>query len=504
MPSIVKTKGSGGKGLESYQVESEGTMADVAIKEVEGESVKAYILSVEKISEATAVYLEDVKNELLKKTSISKSEITNLAEFMSLKARLHKEALMMIKEEFPSISEKDHNFVASTMVQEMLGLGKIEYLLNDDNIEEVCVNGARSPVWVYSRKYGWLKTNVVIENESSIRAYASSIGRRVGRQITVNEPVLDAHLLTGDRVNATLAPISSFGNTITIRKFSRKPWTITDLLLNRTMSVEAAAFLWLCIQYELNVVVAGGTASGKTSFLNVLTSFFPPNQRAVSIEQTREIVLPSDLQWVPLLVREPTSEGTGEVSMLELMVNSLRMRPDRIVVGEIRRSDEALVLFEAMHTGHSVYSTLHAETAGETMKRLISRPIEIPPVMLQSLHLIAVMYRDRRSGTRRLFEIHEVLPIEREDRTVTRALFRWKPASDEVRREETPLRSMDIIRTFARMDDQQIARELAEREEVLRWLMKNNVTDVDEVGSVFSMYFSDREALAKKMAGGKK
>jgi flagellar protein FlaI len=271
------------------------------------------------------------------------------------------------------------------------------------------------------------------------------------------------------------------------------------MLKNKTMSYESAAFLWLCIQYEMNLIVAGGTASGKTSFLNVLSAFFPQNQRVISIEQTREIVLPSKLQWVPLIVREPTIEGKGEVSMLDLMMNSLRMRPDRIVVGEIRREQEASVLFEAMHTGHSTYSTFHAETGLETMKRLVNKPIEIPPVVLESLHLIAVMYRDRRSGIRRLFEIIEILPQERKDVSNTRTLFRWKPGSDQIKAEEPSIRCMDVLKTFTRMDEKEIAAELEERANILKWLVREDINDVEKTGEIISLYYSDPQALMKRM-----
>lgn len=490
---------------DKYIVESEATKAEVSIGAKTGEPVKEYMVNLPSISESTELYLEEIKNDLLKNITISKTDVGSIEEFDELKKKIHREATLKIKEELTSVAARDQQFIASMIVQEMLGLGRIEFLLNDDQIEEICVNGAKRPVWVYHKRHGWLKTNIRIENEARIRAYASTIGRRVGRQITVNQPLLDAHLLSGDRVNATLNPISIFGNTITIRKFSRKPWTITDHLANKTISYESAAFIWLCIQYELNLVVAGGTASGKTSFLNVLSSFFPPNQRVISIEQTREITLPSGLQWVPLLVRQSTSEGKGEVGMLDLMVNSLRMRPDRLLVGEIRRAEEASVLFEAMHTGHSVYSTLHAETASETMKRLINKPIEIPPVVLESLHLIAVMYRDRRSGIRRLFELNEVLPMERKEKSTTKPLFRWRPSGDTIRQEENSVRCLDLVKTFARMDDREISQDLKERESVLKWLVKKDVRDVDEVGKAISEFYTEPESLFKKILsrGGK-
>ena len=152
---------------------------------------------------------------------------------------------------------------------------------------------------------------------------------------------MDAHLKTGDRVNATLSPISSKGNTITIRKFAVRPWTITDFVKENTISYEAAALLWMAVQNELSIIIAGGTASGKTSMLNGIANFFPPNQRILSLEDTRELVLPKILHWVPLETRLPNPEGKGGITMFDLVVNSLRMRPDRVLVGEIRKRAEA-------------------------------------------------------------------------------------------------------------------------------------------------------------------
>ncbi|MCX6777364.1 MAG: type II/IV secretion system ATPase subunit [Candidatus Micrarchaeota archaeon] len=244
------------------------------------------------------------------------------------------------------------------------------------------VNSAKEPLWVYHAKYGWLKSNFKFESEEQIANYASIIARKVGRQISTLAPLLDAHLGGGERANATLFPISTKGNGITIRKFSKNPWTMVRLLKGKLLSVEAAALLWLCMQYEMNIIVGGGTASGKTSILNALLIFTPPNQRVISIEDTRELLLPDFLQWTPLVTRLPNPEGKGEVTMLDLMVNSLRMRPDRIVLGEIRRQREAEVLFEAMHTGHAVYATLHADNAEQVKNRMSTPPINLPESML--------------------------------------------------------------------------------------------------------------------------
>jgi flagellar protein FlaI len=420
-----------------------------------------------------------------------------------LKKKFNDLALRLVKEKIPRLNESKAQELAGHMVQELLGLGDLEFLLQDDLLEEVCVNSARQPIWVYHKKYGWCKSSLHIETESKVWDYASMIGRRVGRQITSQDPLLDAYLPSGDRVNATLSPVTMFGNTITIRKFARKPWTITDLMISKTINEDVAAFIWLAMQYELNILVSGGTGSGKTSMLNVVCSFIPQNQRVISIEQTREITLPTYLQWVPMVVREGGRDNRGQVSMLDLMVNSLRMRPDRIIVGEIRRSEEAEVLFEAMHTGHSVYATMHAETVFETFKRLVSPPIELPEVVLESLHFVLAMYRDRRSGIRRVFEIGELIPSEHGENVRANIVYRWRPSRDTIEEENPSIRLLETLRTYTRMDDDEIKRSLKERAKVLHYLAAKKIDTVDEVSRVIQDFYENPDKLMKKVSANK-
>ncbi len=335
------------KVIDEYKVVADDVIAKVEIKYLLNEFVSIYNLKVPEIEVGTAALLDKVKERLIAQIPIKSAEIFDLSALENLKQRLYNAGRDMIKKELPNAKEEIIGYLISTAIHEMLGLGKFEIMLADGNLEEIVINNSSEPAWVYHKNHGWLKTNIKIERESNIFNLASSIGRRVGRQITVLNPLMDAHLPTGDRVNATLFPISTRGNTISIRKFRRKPFTITDLIENKTISLDLAAFLWLVVQYEMNMLISGGTATGKTSILNVIMSFVQPNHRIISIEDTRELLLPNFLHWVPLNTREPNPEGKGNVSMLDLLINSLRMRPDRIVVGEIRRAREAEVLFEA-------------------------------------------------------------------------------------------------------------------------------------------------------------
>ena len=396
----------------------------------------------------------------------------------------------LINKHFPDADEKTANFLKSYLIQRSLGLGSIEILMDDINLEEIAINDAEEPVWVYHVKFGWLKTTIMLTSEDQIRHYAAMIGRRVGRQLTILEPLMDAHLRGGDRVNATLEPISVKGNTITLRKFAAKPWTITDFISDSTISAEAAALIWLGVQFELSTLISGGTATGKTSMLNVVANFFPPNQRIISIEDTREIQLPKFLHWVPMVTRLPNPEGKGEVSMLDLLVNSLRMRPDRIIVGEIRRKREAEVLFEAIHTGHSVYATVHANDTRETITRLTNPPIEIPKTMLPAISMIVVQYRNRITGVRKTFQIAELLP-DSEPNVLIQLDIR-KGVLKKVANSKALISTIELFTGFTRNE---LNKSLTEKEAVLKWLVKNNINTVDTVGRVMAEYYTNKDNL---------
>lgn len=484
------------KDVESYKVNSEGIEASVSIKKT-SDFVLIYELKFPEIGAGTYALLDKIRTMLLIEIPVKPGELLDLTSIENMKKKFFEKGLEFLKREMPYVDENTQRYLIGYLMQEMFGLGKIEFLLADPNLEEVVINGTKEPVWVYHKKYGWLKTNLEIKQENEILNYANNIGRKVGRQITLLNPLMDAHLPTGDRVNATLFPISTCGNTITIRKFRRSPWTITDFIENKTLNYEVTALIWLAVQYEMNMIVAGGTASGKTSLLNVFMSFIPPNQRIVSIEDTRELQLPDFLHWVPLTTREPNPEGLGEVTMLSLLVNSLRMRPDRIIVGEIRRAREAEVLFEAMHTGHSVYATLHADTAEQALKRLVNPPIDVPESVIEALHLLAVAFRDRRLGIRRLFQLSEILPGSEKRGPQVNTLYRWKPLKDEILKENDSYRLVEEIRLHTGMTEDEIKKNLEEKVKILKWFVKRQVKDLNSLGRLIAIYYSSPQLIVK-------
>ncbi len=483
---------------DSYRIKVGDTFLNVNISREPKEFVAAYNLETPQIEKATLILLENIRNRLIEEVKVRVEEIVDPKAFEDLKQRYKQTAEKIIQKELPKLSQDEKSTVINYLLHKMLGLGQIEPLFSDDNIEEVVINRADEPVWVYHRKHGWLKTNIRVESEEQIHNFASVIGRRVGREITNLNPLMDARLPSGDRVNSTLFPISTAGNTLTVRKFARTPWTVIDFIDPKinSLSPDIAALLWFGIENEINLLIAGGTGSGKTSMLNSLTAFMPSNQRVISIEDTRELQLPNFLQWIPLATRSPNPEGKGEVTMLELMINSLRMRPDRIIVGEVRRAREAEVLFEAMHTGHSVYSTLHADTIDQTYRRLVNPPINVPEEMLETLHLILVQFRQRRLNIRRTFQVAEVVVPKKAEKGAGvnfNLLYRWEPVKDKMIPVNKSIRIIDELQVRTGMGTNEMEKNLANKEKILRWMLKNNVREINSVGKIVNSYYTDED-----------
>ena len=273
---------------------------------------------------------------------------------------------------------------------------KIASLLLDEGLEEIMVIGDGSPVYVYDKKKGTVAIDMVLEES-----------------VNDSNPLLNARLPDGSRVNATLSTVTPRGSTITIRKFKREPLTIADLIRHKTMSPKLAAFLWVAVEglrtKPANILILGGAATGKTTTLNALSYFIPANERIISIENTMEVSLKHE-HWIPMETRPPSTGTKNEVTMDALLKNALRMRPDRIIVGEVR-GEEALTLFAAMNTGHDgCTATIHANSAREGLARLQNHPMNVPDVMIPVLDIIIAQKKQMEKGKliRRVFEVAEI------------------------------------------------------------------------------------------------
>jgi len=443
--------------LEDYKVKVDN--AEVKVKIMKEREGTIYNLDFPEINIATAALLDEVRQELVSEVSIGLGQAINKEEIEKTKKRFIIEASKILREIIPKIDKKTEDFLIGKLMQDMLGLGEVEFLINDPNLEEVVIPSSTETIRAYHKKYGWLKTNLKVANEDAIVNYANIIARRVGRQINVLTPLLDAHIVSGDR------------------------------------NLDIASLLWLAIEYEMNIIISGGTASGKTVFLNCCMVFMPPNHRIISIEDTRELTLPDHLYWTPLVTRIPNVEGKGGVSMLDLLINSLRMRPDRIILGEMRRQREAEVLFEAMHTGHSVYATLHADTASETISRLTNPPINVPINLLKGVNLNVVMFRDRRRGIRRVYQVAE-FDVGKETASAN-LLYRYIPDKDVIQKHGESLKFFEELSRHTGLSNAQMSNELKIRKNILEWMVKNNISRLHEVSKIMSLYYNDRENLIK-------
>ncbi|HDY74712.1 MAG TPA: CpaF family protein, partial [Euryarchaeota archaeon] len=340
-----------------------------------GEKSLTYLVTLPKLTEDEKKLLGIIGKRAISEINVDPEAIHNYAE---KKKVFTVKVMELINRHYPEIKQATKLWFATFIVQDMIGYGILDPLLSNDDLEEVMLIATHVPVYVYHRKHGMCKTNIIFENSEKAIKIISRIARAVGRRVDASTPLLDARLKDGSRVNATVAPISLGGPSLTIRKFKADPFTVVDIINFNTLSFDLAAFLWLAIDgYEVkpaNILVSGGTGSGKTTTLNCLGSFIPQTNRVLSIEDTAELQLPVN-HWVRLETRPPNIEGTGEITMERLLRNTLRMRPDRIIVGEVR-GPEANTLLTAMNTGQSgSMGTLHANNSRETITRLVNKPM---------------------------------------------------------------------------------------------------------------------------------
>ena len=385
---------------------------------------------------------------------------------------------------------------ADIVSREMGGYGLIDYLLDDDDLEEVMIVPPDRDVYVFHRKYGVLATNILLDSDEYVRNIIERIARDVGRRIDTSFPLLDARLPSGDRVNATLKPASVDGPSLTIRKFREDPYTMVDMLNFDTLDSEAAAFLWFCTEgmraYPANILVSGGTSSGKTTFLNCLSQFIRPTDRVLSIEDTAELQLPLE-HWIRMETRPPGIEGTGEISMDVLLKNALRMRPDRIIVGEVRHS-EAFTLFTAMNTGHQgSMGTIHANSTEETLVRLMSPPMNVPEQMATALNIIVVLSRimvPKKGLVRKVAEIAEVTGTKKPELNI---LYRWNPFRDSLEPASSRAEIKKRISGFAGMTGKQVDKEIQMRKKVLDAARKEDLNSLDRFSLFVHKYYEDHQ-----------
>ncbi len=450
------------------------------------------------LSENEQKAFDIIRKLLMTELSVSLNEIKSKKD---AERRLKKKIAKMIKQYRLKIPPKNIAKINYYAVRDFVHLGKIEPLMRDHMIEEISCDGTNIPIYVWHREYESIPTNIIFEKDKELNNFSRKLAYICGKHVSMADPIIDASLPDGSRINLTLGhEITKRGSTFTIRRFRADPITIIDLIKFGTVSLDIASFMWYLAEKRTTMLIAGGTASGKTTTLNALASFIMPGQKVVSIEDTQELNLPHE-NWIPAVSRQNfTDTQIGEINQFDLLRAALRQRPDIIIVGETR-GREAYTLFQAMATGHGGFSSIHADSVEATLTRLTSSPMDVPKSLISnSLDVITLQLKLRfeNRSVRRIIQVSEIEKID--DRTgeiITHDVFKWNPKNDI---HEFAGRSIifDKIKERDGETDEKINYELTKRKLALEWMERNNIRDHKEVTKNIMEYYSNPERFYER------
>ena len=417
----------------------------------------------------------------------------------SMMEYIDKTTKLLIEELNLKVSDDSYEKLFYYLYRDFIGINEVEPLLRDYFIEDIECNGVNTPIYIVHRAYRNLKTTLKFEKIEKLASFVEKLAQRSGKYVSYAEPLLDGSLPDGSRVNATYTEdVTSRGPTFTIRKFTKVPWTPTQLIAMNTLSPEMLAYFWLLIQYKSNIFIAGGTASGKTTLLNALAFFIPPESRVVSIEDTRELNLPRE-NWIPAVARTSIGMGkVGEIDLFDLLKNSFRQNPEYVIVGEVR-GKEAFVLFQGMASGHASISTMHADSVDSMIKRLQTPPIELSPTLVNTLDCVAIMTHAivNKKQTRRLREIVEIVNTDKEGTAIVNTPFVWNPAQDIFYFKKESKVFEKISMRFG-IPVSTLQEEFLARAKLMYALYQKKVFDFDEIRKVINDYYKDSKIVLDK------
>jgi archaeal flagellar protein FlaI len=383
-------------------------------------------------------------------------------------------------------------------LRDFVGYGPVDALILDPEVEDISCDGVDVPLFIFHGKYESVKTNVTFADEDALDSFIVMLGQRCAKAVSVSAPILDGTTPEGHRVQATYGrEVTTRGASFTIRRFKERPFTPVDLVAMGTASEEMVAYFWLAAEQGESVIVCGGPAAGKTSTLNAIALFIPPTAKIVSIEDTREVNLPHE-NWIPGATRSGTGDrgadgkAAGEVDMFDLVRAALRQRPNYIIVGEVR-GKETYTMFQAMATGHTTYSTMHADSVKSMVNRLENPPINTPRILLSALNnvIIQIQARTDKGVVRRLKQVLEIVGFEPEtNELITNTVYEWDPATDKfVFKGHSFL--FDKIMELKNFTTDEMDAEFQRRTRVIRWLVESKTTDYRQLWRAIAQYYKD-------------
>lgn len=444
-----------------------------------------------------------LKRGMEKKIDVSLSELDSTSKIVEYLGSKIQEVAQELGIE---ITEQSLKKLMYFIYRDFAGLNELEPLMHDPYIEDIGVSGLHIPTFVVHSKFGSVKTRMIFDEKQKLKNLVVKLAERAGKYVSYAEPLLDGSLPDGSRVNASLTEdVTTKGPTISIRKFQETPYSAIDLIRFGTVDYDIMAYFWLALQYDKSILIAGGTATGKTTFLNSVVTFIPPEQKIVSIEDTRELQLPHE-NWIPSVSRSSFGIGKGteqDIGMYQLLKESFRQNPDYVVVGEVR-GKEASVLFQGMSSGHPSMGTLHASSPRAVVKRLTTPPINLSPSLVETLDIIVISTRARQYGenARRVKGVYEIETITDEGSPRTNQYISWTPIDDtySLRNESNVLNN---IRQQFGYTQSELEQEIKDRVKVLKWMDEKDIHDFSEVAKIVSEYYNDKEMILEAAEEGR-
>ncbi|MEF8799684.1 MAG: type II/IV secretion system ATPase subunit [Halolamina sp.] len=431
--------------------------------------------------------VEDIRDPLLYRADTSAADEETLREELS----------MLLEQYGVEADMSMFHSLLYYLIRDFRGYGKVDPLLNDLHIEDISCDGYDLPIFVYHDEYTDIETNIVFADEA-LDNYVIRLAQQSGRHISVGDPIVETTLPDGSRAELALGEeVTPRGSAFTIRQYAEEPFTPIDLINYETFTVGQMAYFWLCIEHNKSLIFAGGTASGKTTSMNAVSMFIPPRAKVLTIEDTRELSLYHD-NWLSSVTRERLGEGT-DIDMYDLLRSALRHRPEYIIVGEVR-GEEAVTLFQAMNTGHTTFSTMHADSIETVINRLENEPINVPRAMVQSLDMISIQVLTRRDEerVRRGKTIGEIGGIDQRTGELDySAAFQWQSESDTVERQDSSL--LEEIQDDRGWRRERLLRETRNRERFLEFLQKRDVTDYRTFTALINEYYAHPERVMERV-----
>ncbi len=374
--------------------------------------------------------------------------------------------------------------------RDFLGYSKIDVMMRDLRVEDISCDGVGIPLYVWHRDFESIPSNVSFSTKEELASFIVRLAYKSGGQITVAQPIMEGSLPEGYRTHLTLDEVSKRGSTFTIRKFREEPPTIVDLMLWGTISPRIGSYLWICIENLKSLLIVGATASGKTTTLGALAMFMKPELKIVTIEELREIKLPHE-NWIPMVTRESTQEGVAVLGLYDLLKSALRQRPDYIIVGEIR-GEESYTLLQAISTGHGGISTIHADSVLTAVKRMLSKPMDIPGMLLPLMSTLVMMSRVKigEKYARRMINISEMVGFNEQSKTPQlNPLFEWTGELKDTFEMKGQSNVFKQIADTKHIPEEDVYSDMEKKQQILEWLLNKKIRAYKDVANIIRNYY---------------